>query len=140
MEAFILQFHENKLIILFLFAVVIDVFFGILRSIKQKKINSNIGISGCIRKAAMIATVVFLFFVDRIININFLFIIPEEWLKFIGTEKIGLSELFAIFYMLFEILSILKNMSLLGIPVPKVSKYLEDKLKYFTNEFKNKNG
>lgn len=140
MEAFILQFHENKLIILFLFAVVIDVFFGFLRSIKQKKINSNIGISGCIRKAAMIATVVFLFFVDRIININFLFIIPEEWLKFIGTEKIGLSELFAIFYMLFEILSILKNMSLLGIPVPKVSKYLEDKLKYFTNEFKNKNG
>lgn len=140
MEAFILQFHENKLIILFLFAVVIDVFFGILRSIKQKKINSNIGISGCIRKAAMIATVVFLFFVDRIININFLFIIPEEWLKFIGTEKIGLSELFAIFYMLFEILSILKNMSLLGIPVPKVSKYLEDKLQYFTNEFKNKNG
>ena len=140
MEAFILQFHENKLIILFLFAVVIDVFFGILRSIKQKKINSNIGISGCIRKAAMIATVVFLFFVDRIININFLFIIPEEWLKFIGTEKIGLSELFAIFYMLFEILSILKNMSLLGIPVPKVSKYLEDKLKDLTNEFKNKNG
>lgn len=140
MEAFILQFHENKLIILFLFAVVIDVFFGFLRSIKQKKINSNIGISGCIKKAAMIATVVFLFFVDRIININFLFIIPEEWLKFIGTEKIGLSELFAIFYMLFEILSILKNMSLLGIPVPKVSKYLEDKLKYFTNEFKNKNG
>ena len=42
--------------------------------------------------------------------------------------------------MLFEILSILKNMSLLGIPVPKVSKYLEDKLQYFTNEFKNKNG
>lgn len=140
MEAFILQFHENKLIILFLYAVIIDVFFGILRSIKQKKINSNIGISGCIRKAAMIATVVFLFFVDRIININFLFIIPEEWLKFVGTEKVGLSELFAIFYMLFEILSILKNMSLLGIPVPKVSKYLEDKLKYFTNEFKNKNG
>lgn len=138
MDALILQIQNNKLIILFLFAVVIDIFLGVLRSIKQKQVNSNLGISGCIRKVAMIGTVVFLFFIDKIINLNFLFVVPKEWLKFIGTEKVGLSELFAIFYMLFEILSILKNMTLIGIPVPKINKYLEDKLKHFTNELNNK--
>lgn len=138
MDALILQIQNNKLIILFLFAVVIDIFLGVLRSIKQKQVNSNLGISGCIRKVAMIGTVVFLFFIDKIINLNFLFVVPKEWLKFIGTEKVGLSELFAIFYMLFEILSILKNMTLIGIPVPKINKYLEEKLKHFTNELNNK--
>lgn len=139
MEEIIIQVQNNKMIMAFLFAIIIDIFIGILRACKEKKLNSNIGIDGMIRKVAMIGTVAFLFFVDKFISLNFLFMIPENWLSCIGVKSIGLCEFFCILYTLFECLSILKNMALVGLPVPKLQEFLENKLKYFTDELSTKN-
>lgn len=139
MEEIVIQVQNNKMIIAFLFAIIIDIFMGLLRACKEKKLNSNIGIDGGIRKVAMIGTVAFLFFVDKFISINFLFMIPENWLNCIGVNSIGLCEFFCILYILFECLSILKNMAIIGLPVPKLQEFLESKLKYFTDELSTKN-
>ena len=139
MEEIIIQVQNNKIIMAFLFGVIIDIFMGLLRAGKEKKWNSNIGIDGGIRKVAMIGTVAFLFFVDKFISINFLFMIPENWLSCIGANSIGLCEFFCILYILFECLSILKNMAIIGLPVPKLQEFLENKLKYFTDELTIKN-
>ena len=139
MEEIVIQIQNNKMIIAFLFAIIIDIFMGLLRACKEKKLNSNIGIDGGIRKVAMIGTVAFLFFVDKFIQINFLFMIPENWLNCIGVNSIGLCEFFCILYILFECLSILKNMAIIGLPVPKLQEFLESKLKYFTDELSTKN-
>lgn len=139
MEELIIQVQNNKMIMAFLFGIIIDIFMGLLRAGKEKKWNSSIGIDGGIRKAAMIGTVAFLFFVDKFIQINFLFMIPEHWLSCVGVNSIGLCEFFCILYTLFECLSILKNMTLVGLPVPKLQEFLENKLKYFTDELSTKN-
>ncbi len=139
MENIVIQVQNNKMIMAFLFAIIIDIFIGLLRACKEKKLNSNIGIDGGIRKVAMIGTVAFLFFVDKFISLNFLFMIPENWLSCIGVKSIGLCEFFCILYTLFECLSILKNMALIGLPVPKLQEFLESKLKYFTDELSTKN-
>ena len=55
----------------------------------------------------------------------------------IGVHKIGTIEVFSILYIVFETLSILKNMYKCKLPIPKKLKiYLEKLLKEYTKELK----
>lgn len=112
-------------------AVLMDTILGVLRAIKEHKFNSCVGIDGAIRKVAMLLSVVFLVFVDSTVNIDFLFMIPERYLQYIGIARMGVCELFCLLYILYEIVSILKNMTLCGLPVPAklkawIQKFLDD--------------
>ena len=46
--------------------------------IKEKKINSCIGIDGIIRKIGMLIAILFLMIIDNIINLDLIGFIPEE--------------------------------------------------------------
>ena len=86
----------------------------------------------------MIGTIAFLYILDIFLQIDVTFFIPSEWLQIFGTDKIGLCEFFSILYVIFESLSILKNMALVGLPIPKLQEFLTEKLKYFTDELNKK--
>ena len=117
--------------VVLLYAVILDTVLGVLRAVKYHKFNSSAGIDGAIRKIAMILSVVFLMIVDTMVKIDFLFMIPEEYLQVIGLERLGICELFCILYVMYEAISILKNMTLCGLPVPArikrwIQKFLDD--------------
>lgn len=120
---------------LLIIAVLMDTILGVLRAIKEHKFNSCVGIDGAIRKVAMLLSVIFLVFVDSMVNIDFLFMIPEKYLQYIGLSRLGVCELFCILYILYEIVSILKNMTLCGLPVPpKLKRWIQDFLDDMTEE------
>lgn len=128
---------NNKLIQILVIFIVLDVIFGILGSLKQRKTNSTIGIDGIIRKIGMIFSIVGCVLVDEVVDINLLAFIPEELRNYINLGNVGTASLFAILYSLFEILSIFKNMIRCKIPLPKKLKvYIEKLLQEFTNEVK----
>ena len=131
-----------------LICVLLDTIFGILRAIKQRKLNSNIGIDGLIRKFGMMISVLFFIAIDYLVKLNLIGFIPEEIRTFIGVESIGISGLFVYLFILYEALSILKNMILCDIPIPKkIQNILKDFFEKYTDELettvkkgKTKNG
>lgn len=132
---YINQVQNNIFILTVAIVILMDTFFGVCRAIKEKKLNSCFGIDGGIRKVAMLGCVAFLAGLDMCIKINLAFMIPAEWLGYLGTEKIGLCEFFSILFVLYEATSILKNMLLCGLPIPtKLRNLLEKLLNYFTDE------
>lgn len=117
--------------------IVLDIIFGILRAIREHSLNSCIGIDGMIRKFGMLVTIFFMYLIDSIVQINFIGFIPEEIRQAIKIENIGISELFNMLFIVFEILSIFKNMVLCKMPIPiKLQEFLEEVLKEFTGEIK----
>lgn len=123
-----------KLLLVF---IAFDIFFGILRAIKERKFNSCIGINGLIRKTGMIASSVFLFAVDNLLQFNFIGFIPEIVRSTIKINFIGIGGLFSVLFIVFESLSILKNMYLCNLPIPKkLNDFLTKVLKDFTEEIK----
>ena len=121
----------NSFFRILLIAVALDTILGVLRAIKEHKFNSCVGIDGAIRKSAMLLSVCLLMAVDVILNINVLFMIPQNYIELLGIHKLGICEFFSILFVLYEIVSILKNMTLCGLPVPEkikrwVQKFLED--------------
>ena len=115
--------------------VVLDSIFGVLRAIRQKKFNSNIGIDGLIRKFGMLISVIFFMLVDLIEEINFIGFIPEEIRSFIGISKVGISTMFIFLYIVYEGLSILKNMIKCKLPIPKkLQVWLEKVFNKYTKE------
>ena len=128
--------NDNSIKILII-VIVLDLIFGILRAIKERKINSCIGIDGMIRKTGMLITIFFLILIDNIVNIDLLGFIPETLKSYLNLEKVGISLLFNILFIVFEILSIFKNMILCKLPIPKkLQTLLEDVMKEFTGEIK----
>lgn len=128
---------DNKTLQILIVFIALDVIFGVLRAIKEKKLNSTIGIDGIIRKVAMISTIIVCIILDYLVKINFIGFIPSDITSSIGIEKIGISELFGILYILFESLSILKNMYKCKLPIPKkLQRGIEKLLKEFTSEVK----
>jgi toxin secretion/phage lysis holin len=122
---------RHSFFIILLYVVLMDTVLGVLRAFKEHKFNSCVGIDGAIRKVAMLFSVMLLMFIDSMVQINFLFMIPEEYLQYIGIERMGVCELFCILFIMYETVSILKNMTLCGLPVPKriktfVQKFLDD--------------
>lgn len=131
MEKIILLLNAHIFLKILLWAVILDTLLGVLRAIKEHKFNSCVGIDGAIRKVAMVFSVIFLTYIDEIVNFNLLFLIPEKYLQPLGITSIGVCELFCLLYILYEAVSILKNMTLCGLPVPTkakewIQKFLDD--------------
>ena len=126
---------NNKSIRVLAIFIVLDVIFGFLRSIKERKTNSTIGIDGIIRKTGMLITIVVAIVLDKMCNIDLIFFIPEDLKQALKINSCGITLLFNALYIIFEILSILKNMKRCGIPFPKkLNSFLEKLLKEFTQE------
>lgn len=131
MEKILFLLSSNSFIRILLIAVTLDTLLGVLRAIKEHKFNSCVGIDGAIRKAAMLFSVCLLMATDVIMHINILFMVPDTYIKILGIEKLGICEFFCLLFILYEAVSILKNMTLCGLPVPTsakkwIQKFLED--------------
>lgn len=125
---------HNTLLQLVVVAAICDTFFGVLRAVKEKSFNSNFGIDGAIRKIGMIMSLVFMVIVDAVIQINLIGFLPTEVRSFIGLDVIGVAEFFALLYLAYEIVSIIKNMALCGLPVKNVWKKARTFLGKYTDE------
>ncbi|MBO5853105.1 MAG: phage holin family protein [Bacteroidales bacterium] len=136
MERLITELAVNVIFELVLIAVVMDTIFGAGRAIKQHKFNSSVGIDGAIRKIAMLLSLVFLFVVDKLIHTNLIGFIPEETRSYLpeSMSVIGLSEFFGLLYLCYEVVSILKNMTLCGLPVKKLWETVRKFLGKYTEE------
>ena len=135
-EYYEIMVHNKGVQLLSIF-IILDVIFGVLRAIRERKLNSTIGIDGIIRKVGMIITISVSILVDMIVRIDLIAFIPENVKDVLGLSKIGVSMIFNILYIIFEILSIFKNMYRCKLPLPKKLKvFLEKMLKEFTSEIK----
>ena len=102
-------------------AVGADMVFGSLRAAKYRKWNSAVGIDGAIRKAGMLACVLLFTAIDMMMHVDVLGWLPVDTrnvLDACGVVKMGVTELFALLFILYEATSVLKNMLLCGLPVP----------------------
>lgn len=139
MDNLINDLTHNIFLEVLVLAIALDTFLGCLRAIKEKKWNSGFGINGLIRKTCMIGSVVLLMVIDYIIKIDFIGFIPTEIKQYVGNVEIGIAALFAIIFILYEFTSVLKNMLLCGVPVPKkLKEKIESLLNNFTTELENK--
>ena len=125
---------ENNLVVkLLLLAVCADMVFGSGRAIKARHWNSSVGIDGAIRKAGMVASIVLFSMMDMVLCVDLLGWLPvtaKDFMSSLGFVKAGVTELFGILYVLYELTSVLKNMMLCGLPVPagirqKIGSWLE---------------
>ena len=61
--------------------------------------------------------------------------VPEEYVQILGIDKMGICEFFSLLFILYELVSILKNMTLCGLPVPtKIKKWIQKFLDDMTEE------
>lgn len=125
---------ENNLVVkLLLLAVCADMVFGSGRAIKERHWNSSVGIDGAIRKAGMVASIDLFSMMDMVLCVDLLGWLPvtaKDFMSSLGFVKAGVTELFGILYVLYELTSVLKNMMLCGLPVPagirqKIGSWLE---------------
>lgn len=138
---FLYSLINNDGVKLLIIVIVLDTIFGILRAIKEKSLNSCIGIDGIIRKTGMLISIIFLALIDSIVNIDLTGFIPENVKNVLQFGKVGISDIFNLLFIIFEILSIFKNMILCKLPIPKkLQIYLEDIMKEFTGEIKESEG
>lgn len=126
--------QQNNVIKLVILCVVIDTIFGFLRAVKEKQFNSNFGINGAIRKVGMLISIIALVLVDRIMNLNLVGFIPEQIRNYISLQHVGTAEFFGILYICYEAVSILKNMTLCGLPVKKIWIAVRKFMNKYTNE------
>lgn len=125
---------NNRVIQIVMIAVVFDTIFGVIRAVREHKFNSCFGIDGAIRKISMIVSITMLAIVDRLVKINLIGFVPEEVRQYIGLEIIGTAEFFGLLYICYEVVSILKNMYLCGLPVHWVWKNVRVFLSKYTEE------
>jgi len=89
--------------------MVIDIATGLIKALIKRKLNSKIGYKGFLKKAAIM-----------------LVIILANWLDMLTISEVPVFKTIAIyFYIGMEGLSILENLSQIGVPIPRViSKYI----------------
>lgn len=134
-DSYLIGLSSDKAIQLLVIVIVLDVIFGILRAIKEHETNSTIGINGIIRKVGMIITIIFCYIIDEIVDVDLTFFIPETLKEALNFSKFGITYLFNSLFVVFEFLSILKNMYKCNLPIPnKLKLVLEKILKEFTSE------
>ena len=121
----------NPMLQLVVLAIVFDTIFGVIRAIKEHKFNSCVDIDGAIRKISMVISLVFLLIADQIIAVNLIAFVPETIRSYIGLDAVGLTGFFSLLYIAYEIVSILKNMTLCGLPV----RIIWDKLKAILGKY-----
>lgn len=137
MNKYIDLISKDKGLRILIIVIVLDVIFGVLRAIKERKLNSTIGIDGIIRKVGMLISIIFSIIIDDLVNIDLIRFIPEELKNYLSIGKVGIACIFTTLYSVFEILSILKNMIKCKMPIPKkIQNFLEKILKEFTSEIK----
>ena len=119
MRVLMQQFSNNVFIELLMLTICADTLLGVLRAIKFHQFNSSVGIDGAIRKVAMIVCVGILMLADLLIHVNLLAFIPEEYIQYMGIQKLGMCEFFCLLFTACEALSVLKNMVLCDLPVLK---------------------
>lgn len=135
MDKIITLLSSNSFVKILLIAVALDTILGVLRAIKEHKFNSCVGIDGAIRKAGMLLSVGFLMATDVIMHINVLSMVPEEYVQLLGIDKMGICEFFSLLFILYELVSILKNMTLCGLPAPtKIKRWIQKFLDDMTEE------
>ena len=132
--------HQHHIILLVVWLILADTFFGCLRAIKQGKFNSCVGIDGAIRKVAMLGCLLFLIVVDTAVHINLMAFVPEETLAMLNISTVGTTEFFGLLFVAYEAISILKNMALCGLPVKKVEEALRAFLGKYTDELPDVEG
>lgn len=136
---FIQSLVDNKEFKVLIIVIALDTIFGILRALKQKKVNSSIGIDGIIRKVGMLIAVTFLRGIDTIVTIDLIGFIPEMIKDYAKIGTLGVADLFGFLFIIFEALSIIKNMILCELPIPKkLQSALESIMKEFTGELHSK--
>ena len=136
MEKFISLLNHDGMKVLIV-VIALDLILGILRAIRERTVNSCIGIDGMIRKVGMLIVIVFLTIIDSIIHFDLIGFIPKTIKETLKLGQVGISSLFNILFIIFEILSIFKNMILCKLPIPKkLQVYLENIMKEFTGEIK----
>lgn len=137
MEKYINFLNNDNFFKILIAVIVLDVILGTFRAIVEKGLNSTIGIDGIIRKIAMIVTILICLFVDTLVDINIIGLIPQNWRDIIHLQKVGVGDFFGLMYIVFESLSILKNMHKIKLPVPKIIRTkIEKLLKDLTSEIK----
>lgn len=124
-NAFFIRFFEalmgNIFVRLLIITVCADMVFGSLRAAKYRAWNSAVGIDGAIRKAGMLASVLLFTAMDMLLHVDILSWVPTDVrnvMDTMGVVKMGITELFALLFILYEATSVLKNMLLCGIPIP----------------------
>ena len=126
---------NNDGIKILMIVIVLDTIFGILRAIKERSLNSCIGIDGIIRKIGMLIAIFFLCMIDSIINLDLIGFIPDTVKEYLSFGQVGISDIFMLLFIIFEILSVFKNMILCKLPIPKkFQEFLENCMKEFTGE------
>lgn len=137
MIEFLQALINNSEIKILIIVIVLDTIFGILRAIKEKSVNSCIGIDGIIRKVGMLIAIFFLSLIDTIVSINLIGFIPEDIRELAQMGQVGISDIFGLLFIIFEILSIFKNAILCKLPIPKkLQDFLQNIMEEFTGEIK----
>lgn len=83
--------------------------------------------------------VTFLRGIDAIVTIDLIGFIPEQIKDYAKIGTLGVADLFSLLFIIFEILSVFKNMILCELPIPKKMQLaLENIMKEFTGELRTK--
>lgn len=125
---------HNRVIQLVVLAIVCDTIFGVLRAVKEKKFNSCAGIDGAIRKVGMLISLVFILAIDVLVKVNLIAFIPESVRTYLGLTTVGVAEFFSLLYIAYEVVSILKNMTLCGLPIKGIWEKVRAFLTKYTEE------
>lgn len=125
---------HNRVIQLVVLAIVCDTIFGVLRAVKEKKFNSCAGIDGAIRKVGMLISLVFMLAIDVLVKVNLIAFIPENVRTYLGLTTVGVAEFFSLLYIAYEVVSILKNMTLCGLPIKGIWEKVRAFLTKYTEE------
>lgn len=133
-EKIFMEMATSKLIETVVLLIVLDTLFGVIRAIKEHSFNSSVGIDGAIRKISMLISLVGLQIADIILNINLIGFVPQEVRDFIKFDSIGLAGFFSLLYIAYEAVSVLKNMTLCGLPVKKLWETVRGFLGKYTKE------
>lgn len=133
LDDFIIRASDNIMIKLTIIGIIADTIFGVLRAIKERKLNTSIGINGAIRKTGMALSLLIFQLVDILVKINLIGFIPEEVRSYLG-GVIGTTEFFALLYIGYEAVSTLKNMALCGLPVKRVWNAVQKFIGKYTDE------
>lgn len=134
MDKVIMELATSVIIEMVMLAIIFDTIFGVIRAIKEHSFNSSVGIDGAIRKISMLISLVGLQIADLILHINLIGFVPQEAREFINLEMIGLAEFFGLLYFSYEVVSVLKNMALCGLPVKKLWEVVRKLLSKYTKE------
>ncbi len=139
LQAISTTFRTDLIIQLCILAIVADTIFGVIRAIKERKFNSCIGIDGAVRKITMIVSLLFLVIVDFITHFNLLGFIPKDVATYLNLTVVGIADFFGLLYIAYEVVSILKNMTLCGANTKGVYKWVRQLLSKYTTELPDEN-